>query len=197
MGQDLWTTAWSDPPPLLPSLSLLLSPLFSKQLQRWPSPIWLDMVACDPAWLRRRPDQRQRSSLGKTFGLRTDGISVRKPFPLGSLVLRRGDRVTTQKRQHERGGDANPHTWGSLSVLHSHFTTTTNYVSLLLLCCSLSKLSATQYICAPSPNYTNLTRPCPPSFYAPPSHPPPQPFTPKTLKLHHRGLTGNPDTNHC
>lgn len=91
-------------------------PLLSIQLQCWPSPIWPDMVPCDPAWLRRRPDQRQRGSLEKTFGLRMDGISVRKPFPLGSLVLGPRDRVTTQKRQHERGGDTNPHTWGSFSA---------------------------------------------------------------------------------
>lgn len=133
-------------PPCSPSLSL-----FSKQLHCWPSPIWPDMVACDPVWLRRRPDQRQRSSLGKTFGLGMDGISVRKPFPLGSLVLGPTDRVTTQKRRHERGSDANPHTWGSLSMLDSHYTTTTNnvHVSLLLLCSSPSKLSTTLYLCVP------------------------------------------------
>lgn len=85
------------------------------------------MLACDPVWMRR-PDQRQRSSLGKSFGLRMDGISVKKPFPPGSLVLRPRDRVTSQKRQHERGGDANPHTWGSLSVLHSHSTNTPSSV---------------------------------------------------------------------
>lgn len=102
------------------------------------------MVACDPAWMRRRPDQRQRSSLGKTLGLRMDGISVRKPFPLGSLVLEPRDQVTTQKHRHERGGDANPHTWGSLSVLQLH--STTNNVSLRPLCSLPSKISTAQYL---------------------------------------------------
>ncbi|KAI9536981.1 hypothetical protein NQZ68_029109 [Dissostichus eleginoides] len=68
----------------------------SKLLQCRPSPIGPDMEACDPVWLRRMPDQRQRSSLGKTFELRMDGISIRKPFPLGSLVLGPRDRVTAQ-----------------------------------------------------------------------------------------------------
>lgn len=151
--------------PASPSLSL-----FSKQLQCWP-----DMVACDPAWLRRRPDQRQKSSLGKTFGLRMDEISVRKPFPLGSLVLGPRDRVTTQKRQHEKGGDANPHTWGSLSVLHSHYTTTTNNVSLLPLYSSPSKLSITQYLCV-----------------TPKLHQPNTPLLPQASMHHHLTLLPNP-----
>jgi len=102
------------------------------------------MVACDPVWLRRRPDQRQRSSLGKTLGLRMDGISVRKPFPLGSLLLEPGDQVTTQKRRHERGGHALIRIHGALSVLYLH--STTNNVSLLPLCSFPSKLSTTQYL---------------------------------------------------
>lgn len=63
------------------------------------------MAARDPAWSRRRrPDQRRRSGLGKTFGLRMDGISVWRPFPLGSLVLGPGDRVTTRKKDDMKGG---------------------------------------------------------------------------------------------
>lgn len=143
-----------------PLTSPALPPSFSEELRGWPSPIWPDMVACDPAWLRRRPDQRRRSSLGKTFGLRMDGISVRKPFPLGSLVLGCRDRVTTQKRRHERGGDANPHTWGSLAVLHSLFTTTNN-VSLLLLCSSPSKVWTTQCPCV-APKLHQPNTPLPP-----------------------------------
>lgn len=124
-----------------------------------------------------------------------DGISVRKPFPLGSLVLGPRDRVTTQKRQHERGGDANPHIWGSFSVcpaltpppiLYPFFYSFSDPLNSQTLCISVSP-----------PNYSNLTTaPTFPSLCTPPSHPPPQSFTPK-LKLHHRGLAGNPDTSYC
>lgn len=151
------------------------------------------MVACDPAWMRRRPDQRQRSSLGKTLGLRMDGISVRKPFPLGSLVLEPRDQVTTQKHRHERGGDANPHTWGSLSVLQLH--STTNNVSLRPLCSLPSKIATAQYLWVTAkPHQFNLPIHPPGLLYTTTS---PCFNTPKTLKLHHRGLTGNPDTPFC
>lgn len=132
------------------------------------------MVACDPAWMRRRPDQRQRSSLGKTLGLRMDGISVRKPFPLGSLVLEPRDQVTTQKHRHERGGDANPHTWGSLSVLQLH--STTNNVSLLPLC-SFPLKSPQLSISESPPNHTNLT----------------YPYTPRASLHHHSSLLQHPE----
>lgn len=115
------------------------------------------MVACDPVWLRRRPDQRQRSSLEKTFGLIMDGISVRKPFPLGSLVLEPRDRVTTLKRQHEREGDANPHARGSFLVcpplappliMYPFFTHAPHPLNSRALC-----------ICVSPSNYSNLTCP--------------------------------------
>ena len=176
MNTRLHRPPFSSPSPL---------PLSCKQLQSWPSPIWPDMVVCDPAWLRSRPDQRQRSNLGKTFGLRMDGISVRKPFPLGSLGLGPRDRVTTPKCRHERGGDANPHTLGFLSVLYPHSTTTTNNVSLLPLHSSSSKFLSTQYLCVTPKLH-------PPSFSALPPLPPPQPFIPKNTQASSQRINRKP-----
>lgn len=143
----------------------------------------------------RRPDQRQRSSLGKTFGQRMDGIYVRKIFPLGLLVLGPRDQVTNQKWQHKKGGNANPHTYMGLSVQPPP-TLPLLLPIMHLFCSSPSKLWTTQYLCPLKLHQPNSPYP-PTHFHAPPPHPPPQPFTPKTLKLHHRGLTGNPDTTHC
>lgn len=142
------------------------------------------MVACDPVWLRRRPDQRQRSSLGKTLGLRMDGISVRKPFPLGSLVLDPRDQVTTQKRRHERGGHALIHIHWAMSVLCLH--SATNNVSSPsppLLCISrVTTMPQRNTSTSFSEQHLSLLQ---------------KPSPQKTLKLHHRGLTGNPDTTYC
>lgn len=131
------------------------------------------MLAGDPVWLRRRPDQRQRSSLGKTLGLRMDGISVKKPFPLGSLVLDPRDQVTTQKRRHERGGHALIHIHWAMSVLCLH--SATNNVSS----------PSPPFLCiSESPQNHNVTRPVASLNQHLTLLPNPSPQ--KTLELHHR-----------
>lgn len=91
-----------------------------------------NMRVSDPARLRCKPDQRQKSNLGKTFGLRMDRIYVTKLLPLGLLELGPRDQVTSQNRWHE-----------AMYVLSvDSITTTSNNVALLyhssVLCYSKS-----------------------------------------------------------
>jgi len=111
-----------------------------------------------------------------------DGISVRRPFPLGSRVLRaRGSGYRPEKKDNMKGGggrDAN---------------------SLFLSLASHPPQSLSISVTLPTLHRPNTPPPLlPQASMQPPPYPRPQPFTPKkTLKLHHRGLTGNPDTTHC
>lgn len=123
----------------------------------------------------------------KHLGLRMDGISVRKPFPLGSLVLGPRDRVTTQNADMKERA----------TLIHIHgalcLSSTTNNVSLLPLCSSSLKLRALSICVTPQTTPSH-----PPKLRCTTTSPSSSALHPqKTLKLHHRGLTGNPDTSHC
>lgn len=142
VGWDYSMTVMSDPP--ISSLSLSLSVFTfgiscssSAHSLAWHGGWW-------PAWLMRRPDQRQKSSLGKTFVPRMDGISVGTTFPLGVLVVGTGGSCYQQKWQHDKRSDADAHTQ---TLCPTSTYTTPKALIRHLYFTSFSKLCFIQYLC--------------------------------------------------
>lgn len=143
--------------------------------------------------MMRRPDQRLKSSLGKTFVTRMDGISVGTTFPPGLLVVGTGGSCYQQKWQHDKRSDADAHTrtfcptstctTPKALIRHLHFTSVSKLCFIQYLCTTANPLNPT-----PTPTNTSIHRRLTLLH---------NPSPKKTLRLHHRGLTGNPDTTHC
>lgn len=140
-----------------------------------------------PAGLMRRPDQRQKSSLGKTSEPRMDGISVGTTFPLGLLVVGTGVSCYQQKWQPDKRSDADAHTQ---TFCPTYTYTTPKALIRHLYFTSVSKLCFIQYLCATA----NLLNPPNPHehFDTPPPHPPPQPFTQKNAPASSQRINRKP-----